>query len=482
MMKYLIYCLAGFFVFTACASGKLVTGEITKSVKDFGAKGDGRTNDQAAFEKAAAFFTARGGHGKLVIPKGLYIVGKQDSYSVTKDVAYRGRNVLSFSNCDDFSIEANGAKMKFADKLYFGAFDPSTGESFATSASVFTKHQFKGNIGYGIILKNCKNITIEGIEIDGNQDGMILGGKFGDHGFQLDHDGLFIENSTNITIENVSIHHMGRDGIHIANKTPQKWQTPDQKITIKNSSFEYNGRQGLSWIGGSGLKVVDSKFNHTGRGRFVSAPAAGMDIEAEVGIIQNGYFENCEFVDNNSCGMVADSGESRDMWFTKCRFWGTTNWSMWTTKPNYNFEKCEFTGSIVQGYDSPNDKDATKFIKCIFEEKNYKGKPPYGNFLVEVNFKRRMLFDECTFIALTKKVWWFDGYPAWTIEERMRMKDATIIAKMTNLPDGDYISVKHTLVESGSTYELYYPKSKRYTEAGQHHIDAGGNKLVWKNQ
>ena len=61
------------------------------------------------------------------------------------------------------------------------------------------------------------------------------------------------------------------------------------------------------------------------------------------------------------------------------------------------------------------------------------------------------------------------------------MKNARIIAKMTNYPVGDYISVKHTLLESGSTYELYYPKSKKYTEAGQYYIDGGGNKLVWKN-
>jgi hypothetical protein len=266
----------------------------------------------------------------------------------------------------------------------------------------------------------------------------------------------------------------------VANKTDQKRDTPAQQIVLTNSTFEYNGRQGLSWIGGVGLKAVNCKFNRTGRGRFSTSPAAGMDIEAEIGIIWKGVFINCQFFDNSACGLVADSGESRDMEFTGCEFWGTTSWSMWTTKPNYNFTRCRFTGSIVHGYDSPNHEDATKFRKCIFEEKNWQGKPPYGNFLVEINFKKRMLFDSCTFIALTKKIWWFDGYPSWTRDERDVMKNARIVAKMTNYPAGDYISVKHTLVESGTRFEAYYPQSKKYTEAGQHHIDAGNNTVVWK--
>ena len=453
-----------------------------KSIKEFGARGDGKTNDQAAFEKAATYFKERKGNGKLIIPKGVYIVGVQDNYSKTQSNAFTGKNVLDLKDCSDFTLEGRGAVIKYADSLKFGAFDPTTGKSFSSSAAVFTEYKFAAFIGYPINLKNCKNIFIRGIEIDGNQKGMILGGKFGDHGFQLPHDGIFIDNCTNVSIDKVNIHHMGRDGIQIVNLTPQGKSTPDQHITITNSVFEYNARQGLSWTGGSGLKVKNSKFNHTGRGRFVSAPAAGVDIEAERGIITNGIFESCEFFDNNACGLVADSGPSSDMQFNNCTFWGTTNWSMWTTKPNYNFYRCNFYGSIVHGYDSPTTKDATKFIRCNFEEKNYKGVPSHGKYLVEVNFVRRILFDSCTFTSYTKKLWWFDGPPnQWTEDERPLMKNAHIIARMTNFKEGDFISVKNCLKESGSTYDLYYPKTKRYSESGGFYIDGGNNKLVWKD-
>src|SRR6476661_3879507 len=50
---------------------------ITKDIKFFGARGDGKTNDHEAFLKAADYFNKRGGHGKLFISKGIYIVGRQ---------------------------------------------------------------------------------------------------------------------------------------------------------------------------------------------------------------------------------------------------------------------------------------------------------------------------------------------------------------------------------------------------------------------
>jgi hypothetical protein len=449
---------------------------IIKSIKDFGAKGNGKTNDQPAFEKASSFFNARGGRGKLVIPKGVYIVGKQDLKAGVKE-----QHVINLSHCKDLVIEGDQAVIRFRDSLRFGAFDPRSLSPFRSTQAVFAEYAYAAPIGNSINLTNCEHVFIRNVEVDGNQRGMILGGKYGDTGFQLAHDGIAINNCADILLEKLYVHHMGRDGVQLANNSPAKWLTPDQKIVIKDSRFEYNGRQGLSWVGGSGLKVTNSKFNFTGKSRILSAPGAGIDIEAEIGIIQNGIFENCEFIDNGGCGMVADNGESRHMLFTNCLFWGTGSWSMWTTKPDYTFVKCKFYGSIVQGHDAVNQKDATRFIQCLFEDKSYNGKPAFGNYLVEVNFKRRMFFGACTFISSTKKIWWFDGDPAWKDEEKPVMRNARIIAKMTRFPEGDFISVKHCLKEGGSVYELYFPKSKRYFEAGGNMVDLGNNKLIWKN-
>ncbi len=471
MIRHIIF----LSLFISCGSVSIAQPHEIKSIRDFGAKGDGKSNDQVAFEKASTFFNNRKGNGTLVIPKGTYLVGEQEVTS-----AVRKRDVMHLTNCKNFSMEGKGAVIKFRDSLRFGAFIPASSIPFHTTQPVFTDYPYAVSIGTFLILSHCERVTLKNLEVDGNQKGMILGGQFGDHGFQLPNNGIFIEDCNQVLMDSLYVHHMGCDGIQISNKTTNKKATPDQLIALRNSRFEYNGRQGLSWVGGSGLKAFNCKFNFTGRGRFSTAPASGVDIEAEIGIIQNGMFDSCEFIDNSACGLVADSGESMDMNFNHCIFWGTSSWSMWTTKPNFNFHHCQFYGSIVQGYNAPDEKTATKFIQCTFEDKPYHNKPAYGKYLLEINFKRRMMFDQCTFISSSKKLWWFDGDPNWKDEEKPIMKNARIIMKATTFPDGDFISVKNCLREGGSVYELYYKKDKKYYEAGSKNVNLGNNKLVWK--
>jgi hypothetical protein len=445
---------------------------LTKSIKEFGAHGDGRTNDHLAFEKAAKFFNQRRGQGKLFIPRGVYVVGRQDLRA-----GLILQHVLEFKGCQNLTIEGNGAVIKYKDSLRYGAFDPSTSKPYYSDQPVFAEYSFGASIGNFIQLTNCNNIVVKNIEVDGNQKGMILGGKFGDTGFQLGHDGVFIENSTNVLLDRLWIHHMGRDGIQIANMTVQNSATPDQKITISNCVFEYNGRQGVSWVGGSGLKVKNCKFNSTGRGRFYSAPAAGFDIEAEIGIVQNGIFDNCEFIDNIGCGMVADSGESMNMQFSNCTFWGISTWSMWTTKANYNFRNCKFYGSIVQGFDSPDDKNATKFFRCVFKDSAYRAKPAYGQYLVEINYKRRMLFDSCTFITRTKKIFWFEGNPAWRPEEKPLITESVIHIYPSRYVKPDFLAKMHGVRWDNAHYFIYM-KENEYV---QNYYIPGGDVTFLRN-
>ena len=140
---------------------------------------------------------------------------------------------------------------------------------------------------------------------------MILGGVYGDVGRQIPHNGVYILNSRSISIDNINAHHFGLDGIIISNKK----SSVSDSIRLTNSIFEYNSRQGLSWVGGNQLYVKNCKFNHTGKGKFSSPPGAGVDIEAESGPIRNGVFDSCEFIDNIGLGMGADSGNSGDCTF-----------------------------------------------------------------------------------------------------------------------------------------------------------------------
>jgi hypothetical protein len=131
--------------------------------KDFGAKGDGKTNDQKAFEKAAEFICGRvviennkryRGFVKLHIPEGTYIVGFQknligkidtstNDYSTFFDKNYPDmigcyQGMPSFMFYSDVQAEKvkkvtifgdrNKTIIKFKDKLFFGCFNPFTGK------------------------------------------------------------------------------------------------------------------------------------------------------------------------------------------------------------------------------------------------------------------------------------------------------------------------------------------------------------------
>ena len=157
-------------------------------------------------------------------------------------------------------LKVNNAKLIYADSLRFGAFNPETGLPFNNN-KYFVKYAWAALLGHCILIENSKNVKIEHLELNGNNKGLILGGVYGDIGRQLPHYGIFIKNSKSITINCVKSHHFALDGISIANKKSEKVDN----ITLKDSEFSYNARQGLSWIGGNKLKVKGCKFNHTGR-------------------------------------------------------------------------------------------------------------------------------------------------------------------------------------------------------------------------
>ena len=481
-MKFILAAIFSLVFFTARSQAY-----ITKDIKSFGASGDGESNDQAAFEKAADYFNKRGGNGKLIISRGTYIVGEQ---SFTKGLqnkpAYTGKDVMDLKNIDNFKIEGEeGSILKYAPGLRYGAFSPTTGEVYNHGNNYFVKRAYLATIGYCILIENSTNIIISGVTMDGNNGNLILGGIFGDMGRQIPHTGIYISNSRNIRIDKASIHHFGLDAISVANKQTKESSALDS-ITISNSTFEYNSRQGLSWVGGNQLYVKDCKFNHTGKGKFSSPPGAGVDIEAEVGPVRNGVFENCEFIDNTGCGLVADSGNSGDCTFTGCTFWGTTSWSIWVTKPGFSFHNCNIYGSVAHGYNSLSSQDATKFYTCLFEDKPYNGNPVFGSYLIESNNRKRMSFFDCTFISNKKKLCWFNS-TAKSAEEKYQFTNCSFTINNNNLPARDFAGIIRGAALKDCTFTFTDPdaKRKRYYLGGYgegSNANLGGNKIIVTNQ
>ncbi len=134
MLKRTIFIL----VLGICCCIAAFAQQVVKDIKkDFGAKGDGKTNDHEAFRRAARFINSRKGNVLLRIPNGTYIVGKKldkpmhlgrgswydENFDVPDSI-----DMFRIKNAAAVSIEGGTAAiLKVQNRIKFGSFDPLTG-------------------------------------------------------------------------------------------------------------------------------------------------------------------------------------------------------------------------------------------------------------------------------------------------------------------------------------------------------------------
>ncbi len=369
---------------------------IVKSIKDFGAKGNGISNDHQPFLRAAQFFNARKGNGKLIIPNGIYKVGQQK----LKNGIYKGKHLFLLRQCSNFKIEsAVGAKIKYKDGVRYGTFIPFSSKAYASKAKIVRKYEYLSTVGNAFYFIKCKNIEMRGVKVFGNAENALKGGRYGDRGIQAPYSGISVLDGVDIKIDNCDITNFGLDGIYIATTANTVSRS---NIVITNSSCEYNGRQGLSIVGADGVRVTNCKFNYTGKGRFSSSPMAGIDIEPNRGSkARDIYISNCEMIDNGGVGFISMNGDVRDVRMKNSLIIGKYNWSCWVQNPQFTFTNCKFYGSIAHGYRAKSNLDRTQYLNCYFSDTTFKTK---GAYLAEISSGYNQLFQNCTFKAKNKKV------------------------------------------------------------------------------
>ncbi len=430
--------------------------------KDFGAVGDGRTNDQGAFAKAADFFNQRAktpagaGRAVLHVPAGVYRVGQPSTSSLA--------SMLHFINCRNLSIlgaDSATTEIRYADSLRYGAFDPNTHEIYESPKAFFTDWSWGVGGGLAIWLQDCDNVQVANLALNGNSEHLLVGGHWGDTGIQLGSDGLFISNSRHVRLSKLAVHHFGRDGIQVLNRLAKSVDDPAQEdILLENSRFDYNGRQGLSITGVNGLRAVNCSFSHTGRvvipalGRpLYSNPGAGVDLEPEGGYVANVRLENCRFVDNAGQGIVSDrygngAPTTKNIVIRNCLVWGVTNWSAWVRQTGFLFENCRIYGAFVTG--SALGTSPTRFVGCTFEDRAYHGQPAYGQHLVYSNAEaRRMSFTNCRFVG-TRNGLLYAVAAAPDTASAFRLHGCTFVLDQAEPPLG-VDNVLTTVVFSGTT-------------------------------
>ncbi len=407
----------------------------TINIRDLGAVGDGETNDSAAFREAAVQIEAAGS-GKLIIPAGTYIVGQQFHFP-SQFPYYQDQEIFTVEGVSGLIIEGEpGAILRVASGLRFGSFHPEFGSPYFSPTMPFTEYNYHAKVGMLFDIENSQNVIIRDLELDGNSSGLILGGQFGDTGWQLAAAGVFSHGSANVLLERLYSHHHGLDGVMIGFPGQTEEDPPTPHI-LQDVVCEYNSRQGLSWVGGRGLTAINCSFNHTGRGAFMSSPGAGVDVEAEQAVNRGGRFMDCEFINNTGCGLVMDSGDSENCCFENCTFWGTTDWAVWNDKPGMVFKECNFFGSIVHGYGSTlHPEKATRYENCRFEDLEH---PDFGVFRNELlitldGVDGNISFDGCEIVANEVKSFWLSSQPG----TKAYLRNCTITHKNYLLDDGDW--------------------------------------------
>jgi len=352
-------------------------------VRRFGAVGDGTTNDTGAFQRASAAVRGAGG-GKLVIPAGTYIVGRQRLTGTrTAEAAYRGEDVIRIDGCArPVVIDAHGAILRTTPGLRFGAFDPVSGQPFYPARLPFSSPAFRADIYEGAVhLNDNRRVIIRGLEADGHLASVVFGGQYGDGGYQARHDGIVAMGNDELFIIDCHLHHHGRDGLVIGYPGLSSTRSTGL-VTLVNVVADFNGRQGLSWTGGVGLRASRCAFNFTGTQTIpLSNPGAGLDIEPENSICRDGTFTRCDFIGNRGFGVVAASGDSADIRFRNCVIWGAaalrpgeTPHAIWPNRPGMRFEGCKIYGSVVNVF-GRSSGPATSFNRCLFEDRAH---PEYG--------------------------------------------------------------------------------------------------------
>ncbi len=396
----------------------------------FGAKGDGITNDTAAFAALADRVNLLGGGTVRLRPR-TYIVGLQTrQLQEDRGYAFAPAKILHLRGCrHSVTIEGNGAKLRCAPGLRFGTFDARTGEPTKHGMPYFEARELATPYEYMLLVEECSGaVTISNLELDGNLPNMRIGGQYGDTGWQIAGSGIFLRNNRgDEQIRDVYSHHHPQDGLMIDGDDDPA--LADTLRRIDNLRSEYNGRQGCSIVGGRGYRFAHSKFNHTGKAVLYSAPGAGVDIEAE-GAKRNAdlEFTDCEFSNNSGCAMVADSGDSERALFTRCRFLGTTNWSAWPRKPLFRFQDCTFLGSVVNCYGDEDPVRAAQFVDCTFTddprlsptgEVYLGGRKSYA--IVDLSNSKNVRFSRCSFRCVGDGLlpWsWFAIYSDCEMEQK----------------------------------------------------------------
>ncbi len=246
---------------------------VTYNVKDFGAHGDGKSNDYKSILAAVETINKRGS-GTLYFPKGVYIIKEfHTKDNLVKDFVFR--------NCVGLLIRGDNAVVKVNGSFHRGNDYKKGAYRYSKSSSI---------IPFSFV--NCSKVSMSGFEVVGNanhttrENGVVEGS-----GHLITFNGC-----KQVDVNNVYVHHAQTDGIYITGKS--------REFSFTNVLSANNARQGMSIIELTEGVFVNCTFKNTGitGGTYGShKPASGVDIEPHGSkniAVLNIKFNRCTFENN----------------------------------------------------------------------------------------------------------------------------------------------------------------------------------------
>ena len=230
------------------------------NLKDYRCKGDGKTNDIAAFRRVAALVNEAKGGTIIFEPDRLYRV-KLDEVGNEKPVSYPQENsvIMFFRNCEEVKIEMNGAtialdgnhRMEYAFFHFLGC------ASFSVSNGILIGDAI--NHDYSDIIRYDKRV-------------------------QSSHEwgyGIVVNGSKGV-VRGMRISYMTGDGIK-SGSINLKGGTLHALLSVEDCDISFCRRNGISILSSLRTTVTRSTIHHIGSHGAITGtrPMAGIDLEYE---------------------------------------------------------------------------------------------------------------------------------------------------------------------------------------------------------
>ena len=428
-------------VFDASGKNQQEINDFVKSLRNFNVKDyftTGMTNHTQAFSDCVTACIAAGG-GKITIPFGNYIVGKQTKGNGVNTSAFTAAPIVKIDAPNlDFVIEIQGANIKFDDGLYFGGWDVSVNPPvpydaiIAAGSSTAPIQKYYSYIGTMFEFVAANSITLIGSgTLDGNMENVNLGGIWGDTGYQCWGNAFKIQAIKTLVFDAaIEAKNFPLDGMYVG--VPNS--VTDSSFSINGFNTHSNARQGLSLTGGRNGEFTNCKFNNIGNGSFSSLPKTGVDIEAEVGEVRNIVFEACEIKDNARAG-VDDSAEINPI--NGVEFKNCTLQSLSQAAPSVIARRSKFKGCHFFGVAKIAERTKSQDIP-VFEDNYFFDKSTGDEVSQIINYggaaNANAIFRGNNFYLSRKNAWFYPyGSGKWTFTDNKFYLLPTIPNSLTQI-------------------------------------------------